>query len=89
MRQKMVQVPETRDLLFRSDPNCGEKIVFFSEEAIDTAVKERRIPVEYANDLKAVLSRKEEEAAVLEWSGWDDWQHRRKFKQNLHLGHGG
>ncbi|MFH0853075.1 MAG: hypothetical protein V1853_01605 [bacterium] len=57
------------DLLFRDNPECGEKIVFFTVQAIECAVSEGRIPKKYGHELIQVLSHPDEEAAVLEWNG--------------------
>ena len=51
---------------FRRDSNCDEKIVFFSKEAIDRAVREGRVPVEDAEPMKEILDRPNEIVVVYE-----------------------
>jgi hypothetical protein len=63
-------------LSFRADPSAEEKIVFFSETAINRAVQEGRLPAPVAEELKEVLRRPGEIAAVYEWNGMVSWKNR-------------
>ena len=74
MSEHTVTIPEFRDLYFRMDRNCDEKVVFFTEEAIKRAVIEGRMPKEAGEELLEVLRRPGEIAAVIEWKGLKDWQ---------------
>ena len=74
MSANLVNMPETRDVVFRASQENEEKIVFFSEAAVDRAVTECRIPEAEAASLKEVLRRPGEVAAVLEWNGMANWE---------------
>lgn len=80
-----------QDLAYRADPGMEEKIVFFSDAAVTRAAQEGRLPESVAEELKEVLRRPGEIAAVLEWNGIADWKKRQATRSLLAMpqpGHG-
>lgn len=75
---KQVLVPETGNVNFRQDTTNDEKIIFFSEDSIDRAVRENRIPSDIAPDLKEVLQRKGEIAVIYEWQGMEKYKQKKQ-----------